>query len=415
VAGAETVELQSGEASIRLGRGTWHRDLHISETGSQRVVRFQGPDQEVGFIVSADEAERLLRALQLEPVTVSAREPSPTRPSREGPAWPVVTHGTVWSLACAALAFVPWVGPAFAAVSLGLAVHFLMRGRQTLALRHARYMATIAIVWAVLGTAVSVLAAWSSLHPIQLDTSRAPRSPWAAAAAGIFVIVIALSVHEAAHAITAWWLGDDLARSQGRVTLNPLAHLHPFGSLLLPLLLVQAGMSPFGFARPVPVELGNVRRYRRAHILISIAGPGSNLLQAALCMMILVAIGCILPRLAPGVSIRGLSNPHGSVSVTGCMGATAWTAALMMLKLGFEVNVLLAAFNLIPIPPLDGSWVMEHLFPNTLGRFYAWIRPYGFLLFLGLVYADGLLAWLLLPGYVTTGIGYLVLWWSTGI
>jgi Zn-dependent protease len=140
----------------------------------------------------------------------------------------------------------------------------------------------------------------------------------------------------------------------------------------------------------VPVRLSGIRQYRRAHILISLAGPGANLLLGAVCLALYLALGCALSLWAPNAKVAYLSAPGLIVEITGIAGAQILTAIALVLKLGFLLNVILAGFNLIPIPPLDGSWVLEHLFPSTLGRFYAAIRRYGFLIFLALIYTGAI-------------------------
>ena len=238
---------------------------------------------------------------------------------------------------------------------------------------------------------------------------------WGATIAALVMLLIALSVHEAAHAITAWWCGDDFARSLGRVSLNPIAHIDPFGTIILPLILAYAGWPVFGYARPVPVRLGSVRRYRRAHILISVACPASNLLQAAVCLALLLLVGSLL-SLAPDVTVKHLSAIRPVVEVSGIAGGRVIAAMALMLKLGFFVNILLAFFNLIPIPPLDGSWVLEHLFPNTLGRLYAAIRPYGFLLFLAVIYSGTrVLVYLMMPAVAILFFGQALIHQVTGL
>ena len=230
------------------------------------------------------------------------------------------------------------------------------------------------------------------------------------------MVLLSLTVHEAAHAITAWWVGDGLARSLGRVTLNPMAHIDPFGTVLLPLLLVMANAPVFGYARPVPVRLETLPHHRRAHILISIAGPGSNLLLAAASLMLLLASGCLLRLVVPKVAIANFAAVDFLTPVTasGFVLAPAFGALCTILKLSFVINTVLALFNLIPIPPLDGSWVLEHLFPTGLGRLYASIRPYGFLIFLFAIYV-GLFKYLIIPVMAVLLPGMRLLASATGL
>ncbi len=233
---------------------------------------------------------------------------------------------------------------------------------------------------------------------------------WGLIGAALIVVLLSLTVHEAAHGISAWWLGDDLARRLGRVTLNPLAHIDPIGTVLLPLILFLANTGVFGWARPVPVRLDYVSRPRRAHMLIAIAGPGSNLILGCASLMLLIGLGCIVHLTAPDATVENLTTLDFSatVSARGFALAPVFGPLCTALKLGFIVNVFLAFFNLIPIPPLDGSWVLEHLFPRTLGTLYARIRPYSFLLFLGLIYSN-VLIYLLLPGIRALQMGLALL------
>jgi Zn-dependent protease len=179
-------------------------------------------------------------------------------------------------------------------------------------------------------------------------------------------------------------------------------------------MLIYVGAPVFGYARPVPVRLSSLGRFRRAHILISAAGPAANLAQAAVCLALLMFLGSVL-AMVPGVTVQHLSDFEPIVEVSGIVGSRVLASAALMLKMGFGINVLLAFFNLIPVPPLDGSWILEHLFPNTLGRVYAAIRPYGFLLFLLLIWSDTpILAYLMLPALIMILTGQGLIYSVTG-
>jgi Zn-dependent protease len=184
----------------------------------------------------------------------------------------------------------------------------------------------------------------------------------------LFVVLFAITIHEAAHGWTASKFGDHTARSMGRVTLNPAAHIDPIGTVLLPLILViLPPHRPFGWAKPVPVNPFNLRNPRRDNLWISAAGPVSNLMAALVFLLGIVLIKSIPPSLGSLVNrfFQGL-----------------W----MILYLGAFINTYFAIFNLIPIPPLDGGGVLLGLLPEEAAQKYDRIRPYGFMIIIGLIY-----------------------------
>ena len=158
-------------------------------------------------------------------------------------------------------------------------------------------------------------------------------------------LLIGLVVHESAHAFVAYLLGDRTAREQGRISLNPLNHIDPFGTVALPLLMLLAGGPVFAFAKPVPVYLGNLRHPKRDEVLVSLAGPSSNLLLAVLAALIM----------------RGV----GIADATAGMGEVAPGHLVYFLYIAIFMNLSLCFFNLIPLPPLDGSSI---LVPFLRGR-----------------------------------------------
>jgi len=396
-AGPEAITLRAGDQFLRIERADWGRDVQLGSTGPNLIARFYGVDLDVGFLLPQEQAREFLSRIGIvrPDGTVVAETSAPATP-RAGLLWPKMTHSAVWALICAALAFIPALGLVFGLVAIILVVVFRRRMRGTAALAHARTMCNVALVLALGGMAVSLLAVYSFTQIETDDVETALDGILAgpmeyshgAIAASILVVLLSLSIHECGHAICAWWCGDALARSLGRVTLNPLAHIDLFGTILLPLILAIAKAPVFGYARPVPVRLSGIRRYRRAHILISLAGPGANLLLAAVVLALYLAMGCLLARFAPNAEINGFSSVSPQVLITGIAGAKVLAGLASVLKLAFMINLFLACFNLIPVPPLDGSWVLEHLFPRTLGRFYARIRPYGFMIFLLLFWID---------------------------
>lgn len=186
------------------------------------------------------------------------------------------------------------------------------------------------------------------------------------------VLLFSLSVHESAHGWMALRMGDDTAARQGRVTLNPLSHIDPVGTVLIPLLQIFWGGVPLlGWAKPTPVGAHNFRRLARGHVLVAGAGPASNLLLAFLFT---------------GALFVGLRS-----------GAREMEPIMAILTTGVQMNVVLALFNLVPLPPLDGSWVASWALPRTVSATYdRVVQPYGQWILL-VLFATGALGWALSP------------------
>jgi len=174
-------------------------------------------------------------------------------------------------------------------------------------------------------------------------------------------VLLAITMHEAAHGYVAWRLGDPTAMRAGRVTANPFKHIDPVGTLLLPglLLLIRAPFL-FGFAKPVPVDFSKLRKPKRDMVLVAIAGPASNILLAILSAL-LIGLGNILPTSAGLWLVNNLEN-------------------------SIIINLLLAIFNLIPLPPLDGGRVAVGLLPRSLGWRLAKLEKFGLFILLGLLF-----------------------------
>ena len=194
-------------------------------------------------------------------------------------------------------------------------------------------------------------------------------------------VLFAITIHEAAHGYVARYFGDNTAWMLGRVTLNPLKHIDPIGTIAMPLLLYFAtsGAFLFGYAKPVPVNFGNLRNPKRDMIWVALAGPASNFLQAIIWALGLVAMA------AMGTQERFF---------------------IQMAQAGVLVNLVMWAFNLFPLPPLDGGRILVGLLPWKQAQWVARIEPWGFFVVMGLVIAGVVGTYWLRP---LMSLAYLVL------
>lgn len=195
-------------------------------------------------------------------------------------------------------------------------------------------------------------------------------------------LVAAVLLHEISHGAAAYALGDDTAKRAGRLTLNPVPHIDPFGSLILPAMGALAGLPIIGYAKPVPIDPRRLRNPRRDMLLVSLAGPASNLVLMA----------------AAAMATRWLLN-----SGSGLASAIDRSGDDLLVQIVFSfavVNLLLGLFNLLPIPPLDGSAIFERFMPASWLPFWHRFRPYGLLVvFLVVFMVPGLITRIVRPFY----------------
>ena len=192
-------------------------------------------------------------------------------------------------------------------------------------------------------------------------------------------LLIAIVFHEVAHGWTALALGDPTAKEQRRLSLNPIRHVDPFGTLILPGLLALTGAPVFGWAKPVPVIKSRLRNPRFGMMAVAAAGPGTNLVLALLGAIVL---GILVSALTPDAAVAGTLL---DILAQGRLPdpSTAPGFALMAVLYFILINIFLALFNLLPLPPFDGSHIVEGLLPPPAARAYEKLRPFGFpLLFL---------------------------------
>ncbi len=199
----------------------------------------------------------------------------------------------------------------------------------------------------------------------------------------LILLVFLFPLHEYGHAFVAWKLGDDTAATQGRLTLNPIAHLELFGSIILPAILVfQQSEFVFGWARPVPVDTTKFKNPRKDHMLVSFAGPAMNLLIAMISLLLLSGIMLIVRLLWPQTLSLNLSRPFSAISFAGPPFSRWIVPFIWFLKQLFYSSLVLGVFNLLPIPPLDGSWIFSGWLPERLRDMYEKTRQFSFLIFL---------------------------------
>jgi Zn-dependent protease len=198
-------------------------------------------------------------------------------------------------------------------------------------------------------------------------------------------VLYAITLHEVAHGWTARYFGDRTAELLGRLSLNPFRHVDPVGTVLVPGLLLALGLPLFGWARPVPVNTNLLRNPRRASIIVALAGPVANVFMALVWCGVLGAV----------------------LRVNGNVTLKNWIAS--MAQAGIVINVVLAIFNLLPIPPLDGGRVLTGVLPPRLGAGLAKIEPVGIFIVLGLSVSH-LFGWLFDPAFRAIGHIINALW-----
>jgi Zn-dependent protease len=194
-------------------------------------------------------------------------------------------------------------------------------------------------------------------------------------------LVVAVILHEISHGVAALWCGDDTAKRAGRLTLNPVPHVDPFGSIVLPALGALSGLPVIGYAKPVPVDPARLRRPRRDMVLVSLAGPFTN--------FVLMSGAALVARWM-------YSEGRG---IGGALDSSTGDVLLEIVFYFALVNLLLGLFNLLPIPPLDGSALIERLLPERWLPHWYRFRPYGLALLFVLVFFTGVISAIISPFY----------------
>jgi Zn-dependent protease len=197
----------------------------------------------------------------------------------------------------------------------------------------------------------------------------------------VIPVILAVTFHEAAHGAVAYRLGDSTAYFAGRVTFNPLRHVDPFGTILLPLMLFITSGFLFGYAKPVPVDFRRLRHPRRDMVLVALAGPVTNILLAVASSLLYYGVEYV-PDVAQGWLAKNLIN-------------------------SLQINAVLCVFNLLPLPPLDGGRVAVGILPAPVARPLARLEPYGMMILISLFVASYV--------GVRIGLGFSLLGWLIGV
>ena len=194
-------------------------------------------------------------------------------------------------------------------------------------------------------------------------------------------ILVAITFHEVAHGFVANKLGDPTAKMMGRLTLNPIAHIDPIGTIVVPVMLfiLSNGSFIFGTAKPVPVNFYNLKRPRRDTALVSAAGPATNIMIAFISILLYILIQVIFPPSSSSTFNQKIMTP-----------------LVMMIQYSISFNIFIAAFNLFPVPPLDGGRIATSLLPTKYAYHFSKLEPYGILIVLGLWFT-GIAHYIIVP------------------
>ncbi len=194
-------------------------------------------------------------------------------------------------------------------------------------------------------------------------------------------ILVAITFHEVAHGFVANKLGDPTAKMMGRLTLNPLAHIDPIGTIIVPVMLfiLSNGAFIFGTAKPVPVNFYNLKRPRRDSALVSAAGPATNIMIAFFSILVYILIQVIFPPSSSSAFNQKIITP-----------------LVIMVQYSISFNIFIAAFNLFPVPPLDGGRIATSLLPTKYAYHFSKLEPYGILIVLALWFT-GIAHYIIVP------------------
>jgi len=229
------------------------------------------------------------------------------------------------------------------------------------------------LLWLVLPVCAGMLYPYLKANPQHVE--------WLTTGILIYVLFFSVVVHELCHGLAANFCGDPTAKDAGRLSFNPISHVSLIGTILVPLALyVMKSPMMFGWAKPVPFNPMKLRQHPRDQVMLAIAGPLSNFTLAYLCFTLYLITGVGFNHFFPDARIDmqlGLSSP---VAFPHVPYEAFWFVLFKVLNFGILINVVLGVFNLIPFPPLDGSWILKALLPKKLVGVFSKLQIYGFIL-----------------------------------
>ena len=312
---------------------------------------------------------------------------------------PEISTGVFLAFAFSVASLIPIYGMPFGFAALIISPFLARRFSPELERTAAVKLILLSLFLSALGFLSSLLCGLAFLREAGISPARdfyatvGTVSPVFIIAVLVAALLFSMAAHEAGHALTAFWCGDITAKRRGRLTLNPLKHIDLFGTVILPalLLFVTSGRAAFGYAKPVPIDPRRFGRRRRDEVITAAAGSIVNLTLALFSVSILIMMGTILSLSGAPLRISGFTD-FLLPTVIQSPGGSVLAVVVQFLKSCVLVNLFLGVLNLIPIPPLDGSYLLENAFPARYKIYFCALRQMGFLILLVLILTNALTA-----------------------
>lgn len=214
---------------------------------------------------------------------------------------------------------------------------------------------------------------------------------WLMTGLSVYVLFFSVVLHELAHGLAAYYCGDPTAKEAGRLTVNPFSHIDPIGTLFVPIgLALMKSETMIGWAKPVPFTPTSLRQHPRDQVFLAFAGPLTNFTLAYLSFTAYLIIGLVFKQLFPTTHVPMLMDIWATLTFPGLPFEPFWIVLFKLLGFSMITNAVLGVFNLIPFPPLDGSWLLKAVLPKKLTVWMGKLQTYGWILFLVLAFSGAL-------------------------